>query len=91
MSTLTLLAWNRSSKGCFAASRASKNLIFQTRWYSAILQQAAPVEVEHYSSPWWKSFGDLDDYKSEKFRIQTFNKISPKVKRRIPACLQIIV
>jgi hypothetical protein len=90
MSNFTSLAWNRSGKGSLIASRASKKLIFQNRWYSAILQQAAPVEVEHYSSPWWKSFGDFDDYKSEKFRIQTFNKISPKVKG-ILACLLLAV
>jgi len=84
MSNFTSLAWSRSGKGSLIASRASQKLISQNRWYSAILQQAAPVEVEHYSSPWWKSFGDFDDYKSEKFRIQTFNKISPKGLDRFP-------
>jgi hypothetical protein len=81
MCAFTLLALNRSrSKGLLAATTSTKNLPKNLiRCYSAIVGDTAPVEVDHYSSPWWKSFGDFDDYKSEKFRIQTFNKISPKV------------
>lgn len=39
------------------------------------------VEIEHYTSGW--SQEDKDYYtQSDQFRIQTFNKISPKVRRR---------
>jgi D-3-phosphoglycerate dehydrogenase len=65
-------------------SRNTRKLT-KTRCYSAVSTRVAPVDVDHYTSPWWQSYGDVNDYKSEKLRIQTFNKISPKGLERFPA------
>jgi D-3-phosphoglycerate dehydrogenase len=37
---------------------------------------AAPVEVEHGRGQ-WKTYGDLESYKTGKFQVKCFNKISP--------------
>ena len=55
-----------------SAQRATAKTCFST---------SSNVEIEHYTSGW--SQEDKDYYtQSGKFQIQTFNKISPKVRRR---------
>ena len=67
-----------------ATFTVTRNLVQQRYTASTIARRFVttrafvPVEVEHYTSG-WKTFGDLESYSPERYQIQTFNKISPKV------------
>ena len=69
-----------SSIASFAIRRtASASFKQQARYLSGT---AVPVDVDHYTSGWDQSnFKDIGEFsKAGKYQIQTFNKISEKVK-----------
>lgn len=58
-----------------AAAAMRKSNTNQTR---NLVGSVTPINVDHYSSGWDKEM--TDGMKAGKYQIQTFNKISPKVR-----------
>jgi hypothetical protein len=66
-----------NSLATFAVRRAASRTFAQQ---VSPLSTSIPVEVDHYTSSGWKTENLGEVTKSGKYQIQTFNKISEKVR-----------
>ena len=69
-----------SSVSAFASRTALRPLVAVP---ATQVRTFADVEVEHGRGS-WKTYGDLENYKTGKYQIKTFNKVSPVGLARFP-------